>query len=59
MWHFYAGYPLNVYMIDDEGNVGIIRLGNNHDKDEVFQVIVPAGVGLVLNLPKLLIVILW
>jgi predicted cupin superfamily sugar epimerase len=58
MWHFYAGYPLNVYMIDDEGNLGIIRLGNNHYKGEVFQAVVPAGVGLVLNLLKL-IVILW
>jgi uncharacterized protein len=42
MWHFYAGCPLNVYVID-EGNLSIIRLGNNPDKGEVFQAVVPAG----------------
>ena len=44
MWHFYAGCPLNVYIIDSEGNLSIIRLGNNPDKGEVFQAVVPARV---------------
>lgn len=44
MWHFYAGCPLNVFVIDDEENLSIIRLGNNLDEGEVFQAVVPAGV---------------
>lgn len=44
MWHFYAGCPLNVYYIDFDGNLQIIKLGNNPDNGEVFQAVVPAGV---------------
>ncbi len=44
MWHFYAGCPLNVYTIDSEGVLEIIRLGNNPENGEVFQAVVPAGV---------------
>jgi uncharacterized protein len=44
MWHFYAGETLNVYYIDDEGLMQIIRLGNNPENGEVFQAVVPAGV---------------
>jgi uncharacterized protein len=44
MWHFYAGCPLNVYTIDYEGVMKIIRLGNNPENGEVFQAVVPAGV---------------
>jgi uncharacterized protein len=43
MWHFYAGCPLHVYVIDAEGNLEIIRLGNNPEQGEVFQAVVPAG----------------
>jgi len=43
MWHFYAGCPLNVYVIDNQGNLAIIRLGNNPENGEVFQAVVPAG----------------
>jgi uncharacterized protein len=41
---FYAGCPLNVYTIDSEGVLKIIRLGNNPENGEVFQAVVPAGV---------------
>jgi uncharacterized protein len=44
MWHFYSGCPLNVYYIDNQGFMQIIRLGNNPDVGEVFQAVVPAGV---------------
>lgn len=44
MWHFYTGNPLCVYYIDFEGNMQIIKLGNNPDNGEVFQAVVPAGV---------------
>jgi predicted cupin superfamily sugar epimerase len=43
MWHFYAGCPLNVYVIDNQGDLIIIRLGNNPENGEVFQAVVPAG----------------
>jgi predicted cupin superfamily sugar epimerase len=43
MWHFYAGGPLNVYVIHLNGNLEIIKLGNNPDNGEVFQAVVPAG----------------
>ena len=42
MWHFYAGCLLNVYVIDDEKKLSTIRLGNNPEKGEVFQAVVPA-----------------
>ncbi len=44
MWHFYAGDALNIYYIDNQGLMQTIRLGNNPEKSEVFQAIVPAGV---------------
>lgn len=44
MWHFYTGCPLNVYYIDFDGNLQIIKLGNNPENGEVFQAVVPAGV---------------
>lgn len=44
VWHFYAGGPLNVYMIDPAtGKLSVIRLGNRPDRGEVFQAVVPAG----------------
>jgi predicted cupin superfamily sugar epimerase len=43
MWHFYAGGPLNVYVIQPSGELEVIRLGNNPDRGEVFQAVVPAG----------------
>ncbi|MGA0560466.1 cupin domain-containing protein [Larkinella sp. VNQ87] len=43
MWHFYAGGPLNVYVIDPSGKLEIIQLGNNPAAGEVFQTVVPAG----------------
>jgi predicted cupin superfamily sugar epimerase len=44
MWHFYAGDAIKVYYIDKEGNMLIIKLGNNPENEEVFQAVVPAGV---------------
>lgn len=44
VWHFYAGGPLNVYVIDPEsGTLSVIRLGTNPNRGEVFQAVVPAG----------------
>ncbi|MDP5121523.1 MAG: cupin domain-containing protein [Spirosomaceae bacterium] len=43
IWHFYAGDALEVFCIDENANLEIIRLGNNPEKGEVFQAVVKAG----------------
>lgn len=44
VWHFYAGGPLLIYVIDSAlGTLQTIRLGNRMDRGEVFQAVVPAG----------------
>jgi predicted cupin superfamily sugar epimerase len=44
VWHFYAGDPLDVHMIDGTGRHTIVRLGNALQReDAVFQAVVPAG----------------
>lgn len=43
MWHFYAGGPLTVLMINRDGQLNEIRLGPNLERGEVFQAVVPAG----------------
>ena len=40
-WHFYAGDRLNIYIIDETGQLQIVSLGR--DADETFQYIVPAN----------------
>ena len=42
-WHFYAGDPLAVYVIQEDGNLDIIYLGNDLNKGQVFQFVVPAN----------------
>jgi predicted cupin superfamily sugar epimerase len=42
-WHFYAGQTLLVYVINTEGKLDIIKLGNNIENGEVFQYVVPAN----------------
>ncbi len=43
VWHFYAGGPLEIFVISPTGELTIIRLGNNPERGEVFQAVVPAG----------------
>jgi uncharacterized protein len=43
LWHFYEGQTLYVYVIHRQGNLEIIRLGNDIEQGEVFQAMVPAG----------------
>lgn len=44
VWHFYAGEPINVYVIDTAGQLLTHRLGNAlTNQDAVFQAVVPAG----------------
>ena len=42
-WHFYAGDPLDVYVLQQDGNLDIIHLGNDISKDQLFQYVVPAN----------------
>jgi uncharacterized protein len=42
-WHFYAGGPLFVYVIQPDGSLDIICLGNDNTERQLFQYIVPAN----------------
>ena len=42
-WHFYAGDPLQVFVIDQTGSLKIITLGNEFRKGQTFQYVVPAN----------------
>jgi predicted cupin superfamily sugar epimerase len=43
IWHFYAGSPVLIYLLDDSGKIDIVTLGNNPDNGEVFQYVIKAG----------------
>jgi len=43
LWHFYAGSPLLVHVIDRAGAYSTLLLGNDPDAGQVFQAVVPAG----------------
>jgi predicted cupin superfamily sugar epimerase len=42
-WHFYAGNPLLIYIIEQTGELKIISLGSDHEKGQSFQYVVPAN----------------
>ena len=43
VWHFYAGGPILVHVIEDNGDYSELLVGNNPDKGEVPQAVVKAG----------------
>ncbi len=43
MWHFYAGSPLTLHIIQPDGQLVQVRLGNNPANGESFQAVVKAG----------------
>lgn len=43
IWHFYAGNPLHVAVIDAWGHLQTLRLGPDAQAGEAFQAVVPAG----------------
>lgn len=43
MWHFYAGSPLIIYVIEPDGRLVEKRLGNNPGRGESFQHLMEAG----------------
>ena len=43
MWHFYAGSPIEVLMLENNGELKTQHLGSDPDKGETFQFVVPGG----------------
>lgn len=43
LWHFYAGDPITIHMIDQHGNYSAQDVGNNIDDGQVLQYLVPAN----------------
>lgn len=43
MWHFYAGTPLLVHVVEPAGEYSTIRLGSDPESGQVFQAVVKAG----------------
>ena len=42
-WHFYSGDPLLIYIIDQDGELKIISVGNDFKEGQSFQYVVPAN----------------
>lgn len=42
-WHFYAGDPLLIYVLQQDGTLDIIHLGKGMDQAQLFQYVVPAN----------------
>jgi len=42
-WHFYAGDPLDIYIIHQSGELEHISLGNDFEGGQTFQYVVPAN----------------
>jgi len=40
LWHFYSGSSLTIYVIDEKGNLSLIKLGVDFEKGDVPQAIV-------------------
>lgn len=43
LWHFYTGSALNLFVLHENGQFELIRLGSNMTNGEVYQAVVPAG----------------
>lgn len=43
LWHFYAGSPVNVHVIDPDGTYSLHSLGPDAESGQHFQTAVPAG----------------
>jgi uncharacterized protein len=41
IWHFYKGNSITLYIISEEGNLSTVVLGDDIDKGETLQVIIP------------------
>lgn len=43
VWHFYEGAPLSVYILLPDGELKVLKIGKDLEKDEQLQGVVPAG----------------
>lgn len=43
LWHFHEGGSLCLYIIEKDGGLRTLRLGNDIENGDFFQVVVPAG----------------
>ena len=43
VWHFYEGCPLNIHVIHPNGQYDCLKLGNNLNNGESYQLVVPAN----------------
>ncbi|MGH9545051.1 MAG: cupin domain-containing protein [Terriglobales bacterium] len=43
LWHFYAGNPIEVHVIEPDGGYSKIHLGSDAEAGDVFQAVVKAG----------------
>ncbi|GAB3565332.1 hypothetical protein GCM10027578_12470 [Spirosoma luteolum] len=43
VWHFYAGGPLDIFVIGPDETLSVIQLGPDLAAGQVFQAVVPAG----------------
>ncbi len=43
VWHFYQGSPLAIHLFRGDGSYLLLKLGNDFEKGQVFQAVVPSG----------------
>lgn len=43
MWHFYAGSPLTVHMLNEAGEYSTYSIGSDPERGQAFQAVVPTG----------------
>ncbi|MEI5993390.1 cupin domain-containing protein [Candidatus Enterococcus mansonii] len=44
VWYYHYGSPLSIHMIHPDGRYEIVQLGNNLEKGDVLQAVVPSNV---------------
>ncbi|MDP3830155.1 MAG: cupin domain-containing protein, partial [Ignavibacteriaceae bacterium] len=42
-WHFYEGSPLEIFIIDEESNLSVPKLGRDLENDETLQLTIGKG----------------
>lgn len=43
LWHFYAGDPIEIFVLNKDKKLEVILLGNRPERGEVFQAVVEGG----------------
>jgi predicted cupin superfamily sugar epimerase len=51
-WHFYYGNPVNIYIIDENGALVIVNLGNDPERQETLQFTVPKNCWFAASIPN-------